>query len=362
MTSNTAPLVRNPMQNNAPAAADAAISSDAGSPLALLNHCPRHQTTPLIDEKELANQLGLEKLWIKDESKRMGLGSFKALGASYVLALMAMEKVTSQGLAIDKALDGQVFIAASAGNHGLSLAAGARLFGASARIYLSDSVPESFAQRLRDIGAEVVRHGTIYEESMTAAMAAAAAGDGTLISDSSWEGYTDVPRLIMEGYLVSSAEVTDSLDAGGISPTHIFLQAGVGGFAAAMARWFRKYYNDNVKIILVEPDEARPLYVSLLAGVMTSSPGEVSIMGRLDCKDASLLAFAGLSNDVDFAMTITETESADAVTMLADVPLATTPSGAAGFAGLAYLSAAEREMLGIDKSSRVLVFMTEGDD
>jgi len=138
-----------------------------------------------------------------------------------------------QGVPPSEALAGRVFVAASAGNHGLSVAAGAQVFGARAVIYLADTVPEAFAELLRSKGAEVVRAGAIYEESMAAAQGAAAENGWTLLSDSSWEGYSAPAHAVMAGYTVLAAEIADEIPD---PPTHVLLQAGVGGLAAAMRR------------------------------------------------------------------------------------------------------------------------------
>ena len=168
-----------------------APSIDAGAVEVLLARCPVAGETPLVEVMEFGPQV-----WIKDERGRMGLGSFKALGAAYVIAHEAA--ATGAG-DMANALNGRTYVTASAGNHGLSVAAGAYVFGARAVVYLSDTVPEGFAQRLRGKGAEVVRAGRDYEASMQAAADAAMDKGWTLLSDSSWPGYFDLPHRVMEG-------------------------------------------------------------------------------------------------------------------------------------------------------------------
>ena len=149
----------------------------------LLTHCPVAGGTPLHQINGLA---GPAKLWVKDERGRMGLGSFKALGAAYVIAAEAAAISETP----DKTtLAGRTYITASAGNHGLSLAAGAKVFGATAIVCIADTVPESFAQRLAAMGAEVRREGPDYAASMQGAQTAAQKEGLTLLSDSSWDGY-----------------------------------------------------------------------------------------------------------------------------------------------------------------------------
>jgi diaminopropionate ammonia-lyase len=325
-----------------------APSIDAEAPQALLARCPAHGPTPLVRADALEAQLGGAQLWVKDERGRMGLGSFKALGAAYVIAHQAM----AAGGDPATALAGRTYVTASAGNHGMSVAVGARLFGARAVIYLSETVPDGFAARLRDRGAEVVRAGQDYEASMQAAHDAADGQGWTLLSDSSWEGYTDLPHRLMEGYLVMAAEAVDQMPE---PPTHILLQAGVGGLAGACAALFRKAWGDGPQITVVEPDAAPALYESIRAGEAVETSGPVSVMGRLDCKAPSLIALVGLSRDADSFALISEAEGMGVLPALSEVGLASTASGAAGIAA----ALADPAALGITATSRVLCILSE---
>lgn len=322
--------------------------ADAAGVAALLAQCPAHAPTPLLDQAALATEAGVARLWIKDERARMGLGSFKALGAAHAIARAAARAV--QGTDWPRALTGQSYVTASAGNHGLSVAAGARLFGAEAIVYLAETVPEAFAERLRAKNARVVRAGATYEASMAAAEAAAATKGWTLLSDSSWPGYTDLPLRVMEGYLQLAAEAAQQVDA---PPTHILLQAGVGGLAAAVAAHARATWGDGPTIVIVEPDAAPALIESIRAGRIVDTQGPVSAMGRLDCKTPSMIALAGLARDADLFVTLSEAAAARGVEILADHGLATTPSGGAGLAAL---------LSGLDcgPDARVLAILSEG--
>lgn len=324
-------------------------ASGAQGPSALLALCPVHAETPLIDAVELAHVAGVARLSLKDERQRMGLGSFKALGAAYAIAVEAEEARQGDGWA--QALAGRTYVAASAGNHGLSLAAGARIFGAQAVIYLAEPVPEAFAARLRAMGAQVERAGANYEASMEAALEAAQSRGWTLLSDSSWPGYTELPRRVMEGYVQLGAEIVARMDA---APSHVLLQAGVGGLAAAVAAHVRVAWGDGPRIIVVEPDAAPALFVSIRAGRLVTSEGPVSSMGRLDCKTPSMIALAGLARDADQFVTITEAEAAQGIDILAQHGLITTPSGGAGLAAL--LAGID----GIGPDAHVLAILSEG--
>ena len=314
----------------------------------LLSLCPAHIPTPLRDMPELAARAGVAQVLIKDERSRMGLGSFKALGAAHAIARDAAAAVQDDNWT--QALTDQTYVTASAGNHGLSVAAGARLFGAGAVIYLAETVPEAFAARLRAKGAQVVRAGATYEASMTAAERAGQEHGWTLLSDSSWSGYCELPLRVMEGYLQLVAEIAEQID---VAPTHILLQAGVGGLAAAVAAHARAVWGDAPQVIVIEPEAAPALIESIRAGQVVTTEGPVSKMARLDCKSPSLIALRGLSRDADLFVTITEDEAAQGVAILAEHGLATTPSGGAGLAAL--LASLE-----LGPAARVLAILSEG--
>ncbi len=325
---------------------------DAAPVQRLLSRCPAARPTPLTPLPDLARTLDLAEVWAKDERGRMGLGSFKALGAAHVIA---SEAADARPDAPEGALGDRTYVTASAGNHGLSVAAGARVFGARAIVYLSDTVPDAFAQRLQDKGAEVVRAGRTYEDSMDAAAQAAQDNGWTLLSDSSWPGYTDAPRILMQGYLALMAEVAEALDT---APTHVFVQAGVGGLAAAVAAAARRSWGESPRIVVVEPTAAACIADSLRHGTPTRVAGPVSTMGRLDCKEPSFIALRGLARDADFVQTVSDAEVAGHLPRLADLGLDTTPSGGASLAAL-LLSGPYRDTLGLDGTSRVLTFVTE---
>jgi diaminopropionate ammonia-lyase len=315
-------------------------SVNAGAVQALLAQCPAARATPLVKATGLAERANVAEVWVKDERGRMGLGSFKALGAAYVIARDAATGDVST----------RTYVAASAGNHGMSVAAGARVFGAKSVIYLAQTVPAGFAQRLRDKGADVVIEGADYAASMTAAAKAAADKGWTLLSDGSWPGYIDIPFHVMEGYTQLAAEICDDLTP---APSHILLQAGVGGLAGAVAAVARARWGDAPKIIVVEPEAAPALIDSIKAGHAVHTTGPVSNMGRLDCKDPSLIALTGLARDADLFVTISDAEAEAAMPVLAAAGLATSPSGGAGLAAL---------LAGLDlpTDARVLCILSEG--
>ncbi len=321
----------------------------------LLNLCPIAQPTSLCEQKTLAESYNVKNLYFKDERSRMRLGSFKALGAAYVIARHAYERAgdaIKDQEHLSTILKGETYICSSAGNHGLSIAAGAKIFGAKAVIYLSRNVPESFATRLEEYGATVVIEGDDYEASLAGAKQAADDNNWFLLSDSSWKGY-DGGKMIMEGYLALADEITRQIE----EPSHVFLQAGVGGLASAMAKYFRKIWSDDMIIIIVEADFAPCLQASILAGKKTSVGNQISNMGRLDCKEPSDLALQALAEDADYFMTISDDECAEAIKYLDFCNLSTSPSGGAGFAGFHYASIERKVEL--NAQSRILSIISE---
>lgn len=320
-------------------------SDDATQPESLLARCPVAGQTPLVTAPELAALTAVASVHVKDERSRMGLGSFKALGAAYVIAHDAQSGRAK----------GQTYVTASAGNHGLSVAAGAAAFGAQAIVFLAETVPESFAERLRGIGAEVRREGAIYEEAMQAAANLAEAEGAILLSDSSWPGYVTRPHRLMEGYLVLMQEVAAQIPT---PPTHIFLQAGVGGLAAASAAYARKVWGNDPTIVVVEPEAAPALIASIRAGAPQVTQGPASDMGRLDCKEPSLIALKGLARDADIFMTLTEQEGIAGHDACVKAGLPSTPSGAAGLAGL-LVAGQNADAFGLSSESRVLLILSE---
>lgn len=339
--------IQNPWRGSGLPLAGLAPLADAADVTELLSKCPAHVPTPLRDMPSLAAQLGVARIYLKDERQRMGLGSFKALGAAHAIAREAASGRTGDPR---QALMGRVYVTASAGNHGLSVAAGAQLFGARAVIYLSETVPEPFAERLRAKGADVVRAGSDYEASMRAAGEAAEAQGWTLLSDSSWPGYTELPLRVMEGYLQLAAEVAAQIDK---TPSHILLQAGVGGLAAAVAAHARHVWGEGPQIIVVEPQAAPALMDGIRAGHVVDTSGPASCMGRLDCKTASMIALNGLARDADVFVTISDTDAQRGADLLAAHGLSTTPSGAAGLAALV-------AGLELPADTNVLVILSEG--
>jgi diaminopropionate ammonia-lyase len=340
-----------------------------------LELCPAYRATPLLTLADLAAEFDLAGVYLKAEWSRMGLSSFKALGGVYAVALLGLgraQTVLDRPIRADELTSppirsvalGMTITCASAGNHGLAIEAGARAFGARAVVWLSDAVAESFAIRLREQGATVLRGGATYEESMVLARAEAERRNWDLLSDSSWPGYTKMPLAVMRGYTVMLREVADTMEAANGPATHVFVQAGVGGLAAAAVGYLRDRWGEGFKFVVVEPEAAPCLLESIRQGSPVRVTGAATRLGRLDCKEPSLLAFDLLAHLADAFMLVSDADADDSARRLIAQGAPLSACGAAGAAGLiaACANDAERKQLGLDANSRVLLIGTEAAD
>lgn len=347
-----------------PAAEDVSVGRTA------LGHA---ETTTLLGLPELRNLVAVSDVWLKNESDRLGLGSFKALGGSYAVATMLRTLISeelSRPVAVDELLHDpsvrsaaarMTITCASAGNHGIAVAAGAERFGARSVIWLSQDVPQSFAVRLEELGATVSRAGSHYQDSEAAARNAAAEHGWHLLADSSWAGYTRWPLEVMRGYTTLALEAADQWEkANNLLPTHVFVQAGVGGLAASTAVYLRDRWGEDFRFVVVEPVRAACLKASAKAGEPTRVEGGMTDLGRLDCPDPSVLAFELLAQSADVFMTITDEDAAVAAAFL-EPEVSLSACGAAGVAGLMVAASDPRlaDAMELDSRSRVLLIGTE---
>lgn len=332
-----------------------------------------HGSTPLHSLPDLATELGIADLLVKDESKRSGLGSFKALGAPIALVRLILREFPGQRFEPHGLLAGQyrsaladfTVISATDGNHGRALAAAAQSVGCRCVIVLHANVSVEREQAIATYGAEIVRISGNYDESVEDAAALARKNEWRVVSDTSYEGYEDIPRDVMQGYGTIAAEIIET----GLTFTHVFLQGGVGGLAAGIASYLWELQGERrPTFIVVEPEQADCLYQSAIAGKAARATGSVdSVMAGLACGETSPLAWRFLQPSVDFFMTIQDHEAVNAMRRLAagsqrDIPLEAGESAVAGLAGLIRITdspslAAE---VGIDAQSRILLISTEG--
>lgn len=345
----------------------------------LLNLCPRHRATPLRRLDSLALKLGVGSVFAKDEGERLGLGSFKALGGAYAVTLLVLQWASQQlGHSVPpeaamtrevlQAVKDRTLCCATDGNHGRSVAAGARLFGCKAVIFVHQNVCQVRRAMLRALDAQVIEVPGTYDDSVDACAIAARKHGWHLVSDTSWNSDGDVPANVMRGYTVLIDEALSQMD---LPPTHVFVQGGVGGLAGAVAGYLADVFGTMRPIIIVvEPDRAGCLFASVLAGRPAEIPADMpTAMAMLECYRPSETAWPILDRYADAIMTLPDAAAIDAVWHLAN-PSGTDPviaagiSGGVGIAGL--IAAAQdmnfREMVGLDHRSRVLTILTEGAD
>ena len=333
---------------------------------------PDYEPTPLRSAERLARRLDVAEVRVKDESGRFGLGSFKALGGAYgVLAAVeggARGRAKGGDGGVDEGDRGgtQVVTCASDGNHGRAVAWGARLLGRRVVVYLPTHVTEPRAEAIRSLGARVVRVDGEYDEAVAQAAQDAAARGWTVVSDTSWEGYEETPRLVMQGYTVMVEEVLAQM--GGSPPSHVFVQGGVGGLAAAVvAHLWERFGVARPVVVVVEPATADGLFQSALVGRPAASRGSLAtIMAGLSCREVSPLAWRVLSAGVHAFATVADDGVAPLMRAAAQgelgEPFEGGESGVAGLLGLVETAQRpeRRSEVGLDGRSRVLIFNTEG--
>jgi len=260
--------------------------------------------TPLLKLNKLNEELGFKEIYYKDEDKRFNLKSFKALGGAFAVNKIANEK-------------GNITVStATAGNHGRSVAWGAKRLGLKCKIFISEFVSEARANAMRDLGAEVIKVIGNYDASLKECIKQSKINNWEIVQDVSWEGYEEVPKLIMAGYTIMIKEIMDQNKKNPF--THVFLQAGVGGMAAAMIAGFAKYSNHIPKFIIVEPENANCVYKS----IANNKPTTVNIvyetiMGGMSCGDVSTVAWEILKDSTNYSLTISDDEISTVVAMLA---------------------------------------------
>ncbi|MCW9043853.1 MAG: diaminopropionate ammonia-lyase [Pseudopelagicola sp.] len=333
--------------------------------------------TPLVSLSGLADELGLAQIAYKDEGPRFGLGSFKALGGAYA-ALRVLQREIAKRTGHDVALapirNGEyaaqckdiTLVSATDGNHGRSLAWGCQRFGAPCRIYIHAEVSAGRAQAMRDLGADVVRIEGDYDESVARAKAEAEVNGWFVVSDTSWPGYSAPPRDVMAGYGVMVREACEALSQ---PPTHVFLQGGVGGLAAAVAATLHQHWGEaRPRVVVVEPEWAACLIESARRGTATSvSIADETIMAGLSCGEPSQMAWEILAQEASDYLTIPDLIVAPTVRLLArgDCGDPQVEAGESAVAGLAALIAAHEDpalwrTLGLDAQSRVFLIGSEG--
>jgi diaminopropionate ammonia-lyase len=335
---------------------------------------PGYQPTPLVACPALAKALGLENLWIKDESKRFGLNAFKVLGASYAIHQFIHSE---EGRRLSA---GQItFSTATDGNHGRAVAWAARRLGCQAKIFVPANMVAARRQALVNEGADVIVVEGTYDEAVRRAASESAKYGWQTISDTAYEGYTTIPRWIMEGYGTLFAESQQQLASQlgrSAPPDAVLLQAGVGGLACAGALFYARSQPERMPLLVsVEPTDAECLAESAAAphGELSIAKGQQnSIMAGLNCGTPSLLAWPVIRSWYDAFLAVDDLYAERAIRLLyegyhGDPPIVSGESGAAGLAGLLAIheesapDAALADLRQRLQGKSVLLISTEGD-
>ena len=343
--------------------------------VAEISRWPGYQPTPLYQLAQLAQDIGVDKIFYKDESQRFNLKSFKALGGAYAVARQLQERIyqrTGENATIDELLgdryqaiiDEIVISCATDGNHGRSVAWGCQMFGCRCIIYIHRDVSAGREQAMQALGAEVIRIDGNYDASVKQADTEANLHQRIIVSDTSYPGYMDIPKDVALGYTVMLAEAVEQMQ--GTIPTHVFIQAGVGGLAAAVCAYFWELWGEQrPRFIVVEPEQANCLQQSARARNPVAVEGDLdTLMAGLSCGEVSTLAWEILKHGANDFMTVSEDSVAPCMRMLAYGEPAI-EAGESAVAGLAALIAARNDAamsgaLEFDESSRVFVIGTEG--
>ena len=314
-----------------------------------------YSPTPLLSLNKLSKELNLKNIFYKDENKRFDLKSFKALGGAY-----AVEKVTKGNKDI-------VVATATAGNHGRSVAWGARRLGLKCKIFISEFVSEARGQAMSDLGADVVKVKGNYEQSLIECIKQSTDNNWQIVQDVAWKDYMVVPKYTMAGYSVMMKEIIDQINNEKI--THIILQAGVGGMAGAMVAGIARYL-DNVPVtIVVEPDSAACVLESIKTGKIEKIDiKRESLMGGMSCGEVSLVPWEILKNSVKYCISLPDDDIAKTMRLLgnstfSEHPIIAGENSAPGVIGLiaSYEDQIIKQKLQLDENSNVLIIGCEGD-
>lgn len=348
---------------------------------------PQYSKTPLTKLPNMASYLGLGEVYIKDESYRFGLKAFKVLGGSYSMAKYIAKQTKKDVselpynvLTSDKLKEefGQcTFFTATDGNHGRGVAWAANKLNQKAVVYMPKGTTEIRLNNILAENAQATIEELNYDDCVRKANAAAmACENGVMVQDTAWDGYEEIPTWIMQGYGTMSSEADEQLANYGCDrPTHVFIQAGVGSLAGAVQGFFANRYPDNPpKVIVVEADVAACLYEGAKAGdgeLRTVGGDMLTLMAGLACGEPNTISWDILKNHVHTFVSVPDWVAAKGMRMLAaplgdDTRITSGESGAAPFGALASIMLMPeykelKDALGLDETSKVLLFSTEGD-
>jgi diaminopropionate ammonia-lyase len=314
-----------------------------------------YSPTPLVELNKLSKELGLNKIFYKDESKRFDLKSFKALGGAY-----AVEKVSKGNKDI-------VVATATAGNHGRSVAWGAKRLGLECKIFISEFVSDARGQAMSELGADVIKVKGNYEKSLMECIKQSTDNNWQIVQDVAWKDYMLVPKFTMAGYTVMMREIIEQIKDDPI--THIILQAGVGGMAGAMVAGIARYLKYIPSTIVVEPDSAACVLESIRSGKIEKIDiKRESLMGGMSCGEVSLVPWEILKDSVKYCISLPDDDIAKTMKLLenasfSEQKIIAGENSAPGVISLIASCEDEKikEKLQLNKDSNILLIGCEGD-
>ncbi|MEV6396251.1 pyridoxal-phosphate dependent enzyme [Streptomyces sp. NPDC051907] len=321
---------------------------------------PGYAPTPLTELPDLAAELGVGRVFVKDESSRLGLPAFKTLGASWAIHRV-LEETSARPVTLVTATDG---------NHGRAVARTARLLGQRAHVFVPQGVHPAAAAAIAAEDAQVTQVDGPYDEAVCqAADLAASAPDSVLVQDTAWEGYERIPGWIVEGYSTLFAEIDAQLAAADAeSPGLLAVPVGVGSLAqAAVAHYRSRPGARSPALLAVEPDAAACVLQSLVHGSPLSVDTGVTAMAGLNCGTPSSIAWPLLRDGLDAAIAVTDADSARAAQDLAALGVGSGPCGAASLAGVRAAHTGDgadgrRRALALAPDAALVLLSTEGTD
>lgn len=380
-------IVKNSMKAEVPDVPDFLKPDDTDSAHRILKSLDEYAETPLVELKGMAEKSGLKDIFVKDESKRFGLNAFKGLGGLYAITTVITrelgldpDKVTFDQLKRPEYADRirqMVFVTATDGNHGRGIAWAAGKLGCKAYVYMPKGSTETRAQAIRNVNdkAEVQILDVNYDDAVRYANRMAEKHGWYMIQDTSWEGYEDVPKFIIQGYTTMAEEACRQLDSLRLKPTHVLIQAGVGALATGVAAVVADHFAKNLpKLIVVEPENNACIYQSIKKNdgkPHIAINQDFTIMAGLNCGEPCTIGWPLLRSFASWTIKCRDEVSEFGMQILAkgidgDSRIVSGESGAVT-AGALYLICNDenckdiKELLHLDENSVVLCFSTEGD-
>lgn len=343
---------------------------------------PEYKVTPLVNLRNLAKELGVKCIYVKDESYRFGLNAFKVLGGSYCIGTYIAEMlgVDISELSYDKIVSKEVkarlgeitFVTATDGNHGRGIAWTTNKIGQKSVVYMPRGSAQERLNNIKALGSDAFITDLNYDDAVRLAEARSNENGWVMVQDTAWEGYNKIPNWIMQGYMTMALEAVEQLKSE--NPTHIFLQAGVGAMAGAIAGFFTNLYSveERPVIVIVEPNKADCVYRTAEKGEIRTVKGDMNtIMAGLACGEPCTIGWDVLKNSAEHFISMPDYIAAKGMRILGnpigdDLKVISGESGAATLGFVAEVMQNEsmdflRKHIGLNEDSKILCFNTEGD-